>query len=80
MCLVVYPKTEVQTKALTCFLQEMDIDYVFTNAQENIPQELETELKKRYEDFVQNPQQGIFLEDLKRKVMTQRYGISSKTF
>lgn len=46
-----------------------DYDDVF------ISKELEIELEKRYKNFKNNPEKGIFLEELKEKVISQRYGI-----
>lgn len=40
-----------------------------------IPYELRLELEKRLENLKKHPEQGIFLEDLKKEVAKQRYGI-----
>lgn len=40
-----------------------------------ISKELELELEKRLENSKKNPEQGIFLEELKEKIISQRYDI-----
>lgn len=45
----------------------------FNDIDTSISKELEIELRERYKDFKKNPEQGIFLEDLKKEVVKQRY-------
>lgn len=66
MCLLVYPKTEVQKNILTSLFKEMNIDYEFDTSE--LSPELATELQRRLDDLKQNPEQGISYEQIKQKL------------
>ncbi len=78
----------MRTIRLQATIQEIDLPYIerflkgisasevsFNDVDTSISKELEIELRERYKDFKKNPEQGIFLEDLKKEVAKQRYGI-----
>lgn len=69
---------EVDIPNVERFLREIsakEVSFSTDNKEFLISKELEEELEKRYENFKNNPEQGIFLEELKQKVMSRRYGI-----
>lgn len=69
---------EIDIPNVEQFLKEISATEISFKAGDNdisISKELEIKLEKRYENFKNNPEKGILLEDLKEKVMLQRYGI-----
>lgn len=69
---------EVDIPNVERFLREIsakEVSFSKENKDIFISKEVEIELEKRYENFKNNPEQGIFLEELKQKVISQRYGI-----
>ena len=69
---------EVDIPNVERFLREIsakEVSFSTDNKDIFISQEVEKELEKRYENFKNNPEKGIFLEELKQKVISQRYGI-----
>lgn len=57
------------------FLKGISAKEISFNDITSFSKELEIQLRERYKDFKKNPEQGIFLEDLKKEVVKQRYGL-----
>ena len=72
MCLLVYPKTEIQKAELTSLFEKMGVEFEYE--QSFLSDSLKKELDKRVIEIKENPSIGIPFEEVKKKI-SEKYVI-----
>ena len=72
MCLLVYPKNEIQKAELTSLFEKMGVE--FECEQSFLSDSLKKELDKRVIEIKENPSIGIPFEEVKKKI-SEKYVI-----
>ena len=72
MCLLVYPKNEIQKAELTSLFEKMGVEVEYE--QSFLSDSLKKELDKRVIEIKENPSIGIPFEEVKKKI-SEKYVI-----
>ncbi|MFC2271240.1 hypothetical protein [Capnocytophaga ochracea] len=72
MCLLVYPKNEIQKAELTSLFEKMGVEFEYE--QSFLSDSLKKELDKRVIEIKENPSIGIPFEEVKKKI-SEKYVI-----
>lgn len=67
MCLLVYPKNEMQTAELTSLFEKMGVEFEYE--QPFLSDSFKKELDKRVMEIRENPSIGIPFEEVKKKII-----------
>ena len=72
MCLLVYPKNEIQKAVLPSLFEKMGVEFEYE--QSFLSDSLKKELDKRVIEIKENPSIGIPFEEVKKKI-SEKYVI-----
>lgn len=72
MCLLVYPKNEIQKDELTSLFEKMGVEFEYE--QSFLSDSLKKELDRRVIEIKENPSIGIPFEEVKKKI-SEKYVI-----